>query len=144
MSTEYLLRINHEYAAYQPFVTPTAWALYAVYAAIITFSISKLQILQSSWDPDELLIAKHWMEVVDAALLPEDFKKIGTSLEYGLQWALKRLEDRIVDEMRNSASKAQEKVRQGRDGESSLFPPGSMVSIEKGKTGRVRYARSRR
>jgi hypothetical protein len=102
INSDYLLRLNNEYAQYQPFVTPTAWALYAVYAAIITFSISKLHVLQAGYDPGDLLIAKHWKDVVNPALLPEDFKKIGTSPEYDLQWALKRLEERIVDELRSS------------------------------------------
>jgi hypothetical protein len=102
MTPEYLTRLNSEHAAHQPFVSAKAWALYAVYAAIITFSISRLQILQSGFDPERFLKATHWMQVIDAALIPEDFKRIGTSSEYGLEWALKRLEERIVDELRLS------------------------------------------
>jgi hypothetical protein len=102
MSQEYLARLNNQSAMHQPFVSPTAWALFAVYASIITFSIAKMQLLQMGEDPDQFLTVGHWIALIHAALLPDDFKKLGTSREYDLQWALKKLEDQIVDELRRS------------------------------------------
>jgi hypothetical protein len=91
-----------QFSAHQPFVSPTAWALYAAYSTIIVFSVSKMHVLQNGYDPRKFLLAAHWTELLGEALTAEDFKRIGTSSEYGIQWALKRIEDRLVDELRRS------------------------------------------
>ena len=104
VSQEYLVRLN-SYAMYQLFVSPSAWAFFAVYASIITFSISRMQILQTGLDPNKFLKASHWIELIDVASLPDEFKKAGTTSEYDIQWVLKTLEDRIVEELRRSAGR---------------------------------------
>jgi hypothetical protein len=138
-SSEYVSRIS-SYSVHQPFVSPTAWALYVAYSTVITLAIAKMQMLQLGYDPRRFLKITHWTSLLVAALPPGDFNKIGSSPEYDLPWALKRLEDMIVDELRrsmagesagledvknaqriieaadklqNSVSKAQEELRKG-------------------------------
>jgi hypothetical protein len=101
LNPDYAVRLG-QCATHQPFVSPNAWALYAAYSTIITFSVSKMHILQSGFDPRKFLKKSHWTELMGEALTQEDFGKIGTSSEHGVQWALKRIEDRIVDELRRS------------------------------------------
>jgi hypothetical protein len=101
VSNEFILKLG-SYSVHQPFVSPKAWALYLAYSTIITFSIAKIQTLQLGFDPVKFLKETHWTSLLEAALPPEDFKKIRTSPEYDLQWAMKRLEDAIVDELRHS------------------------------------------
>jgi hypothetical protein len=101
MSDDYSSKLA-SYAKYQPFVSPTAWALYAAYSTVIGISIAKIKMLQIGYDPERFLKNSHWVAVLVEALSPDDFGKIGKSAEYGLQWALKRLEERIVDELKRS------------------------------------------
>jgi hypothetical protein len=89
-------------AKYQPFVSPKAWAFYAAYSTIILVSISKIKMLQAGYNPSRFVKDFHWVSLLGAVLPSEDAEKIGKSTDYGLQWALKRLEDRIVDELKRS------------------------------------------
>jgi hypothetical protein len=101
MSNEYASRLSG-YSAHQPFVSPIAWALFVAYSTIISFSIAQMQLIRLGYDPHRFLRATHWSSLLGAALPAEDFKKIGTSSEFGVQWALKRIEELFVDELRLS------------------------------------------
>lgn len=101
MSQAYLGRLNY-FFMHQPFVPESAWAYFALYTTIITFSISKMQLLQSGLDPDKFLKAGHWTKLIDFASLPDELKKLGTTNEYDLQWMLKTIEQLIVRELRRS------------------------------------------
>jgi hypothetical protein len=101
MSNEYLEELGR-CSRVQPFVSPVAWSLFAVYLATIVFSVSTMKVLQLGQDPRKFLKEAHWASIIAPAMPADEFQKIGSSKEFGLQWALGRLEHRILEELRNS------------------------------------------
>lgn len=143
MTDEFIAKLNG-YAQHQPFVSPVAWALYTAYSTIIVLSISKLKMLQLGFDPGNVVKDTHWVVLLGKALLPADFNKIESGAQYNLHWALGRVEERIVDELRRSMAgesaglegvgdahaileaidnfKAEQQARQQIEGLSSVIP----------------------
>jgi len=89
-------------AQHQPWASPLAWSLYAVYSMLVAFSVHKMKLLQVGVDPSRFMKPNHWVTMLKPALFDEDFRKIGKDSDAGLQWALGRIEERIVGEIRNS------------------------------------------
>lgn len=103
MERDFSARLNRV-AAYRPFVSPMAWALYSVYSTVIVFSVSQLRMLQLGENPKSLMSKSSWVEFVGDALPKEEVMLIGSDSNHGLQWAMNLLEQRILDELRESVA----------------------------------------
>jgi hypothetical protein len=100
MTPEYLTKLQ-SFSAQRPFVSPAAWALYAVHSTVIVLHITKLKMLQLGEDPKQFVTGT-WVSLVAKVLPPDETTKIGTNQEHGLQWALGRIEEMLVEEIRRS------------------------------------------
>jgi hypothetical protein len=102
MSEEYAARIVR-CSDCRPFVSPTAWALFAAYSVIVMFAVSRMKTLQLlGFDPRKFLKNVHWIEFIRTALPQDDVSKIGSDSEHGVLWVLGRLEERMVEELQRS------------------------------------------
>jgi len=105
MQDEYIMRL-HRCASVRPFVSPNAWALYAVYSNIIGAGIGKMQMLKIGQDPRKFLTDRHWSELLPGVLPPEDIQLAGSDAEHGVQWVLSRIEERLLVELQRSMGEA--------------------------------------
>ncbi len=105
MQDEFIMRL-HKCASVRPFVSPNAWALYAVYSNIIGAGIGKMQMLKIGLDPRKFVRDRHWSELLPCVLPPEEIELVGKDAEHGVQWALSRIEERLVVELQRAVAEA--------------------------------------
>lgn len=101
MTSEWAARVNR-FPTTRPFVSPAAWALYSVCSTVIFSAVSRMKVLQLGEDPDQFMSGTHWATVVSKVLPDEDMKRIGSDSNHGLQWALGRVEERLLEELQRS------------------------------------------
>jgi hypothetical protein len=102
-SDEYLANLN-QFETHRPFVSPTAWALYAAYTSIIVFYVSNMKMLQIGYDFRKFLKVQHWTALLGTTLPMDEVSQIYSGPEHGIQWALGRLEERFIEELQRSIS----------------------------------------
>jgi hypothetical protein len=102
-SDDYLANIN-QYETHRPFISPTAWALYAAYTSIIVFSVSNMKMLQIGFDFRRFLKVRHWTALLGTTLPRDEVSQIYSDAEHGIQWALGRVEERFIEELQRSIS----------------------------------------
>ena len=92
------------YTAVRPFVSTAAWAFFAAYSTAIVLLASRVRILQLGGNPNQFLTDVHWAELFKGALPAEEHRLIHSDIDHGLHWALGRLEEHMVTELRRSLS----------------------------------------
>jgi hypothetical protein len=85
MEDAYIMRL-HKQASVRPFVSPGAWALYAVYCTIIAAGIGKMKMLKLGFDPRKYFNDQHWSALLPGVLPREDIQLVGRDSEHGVQW----------------------------------------------------------
>lgn len=91
-----------KFSTARPFVSPTAWALFATYSTIVVAAIAKMKALKLGFDPRKFLKDQHWAELLPGVLPPEDMQLLGKDADHGLQWAFNRIEERLIVELQRS------------------------------------------
>jgi hypothetical protein len=91
-----------KFGTVRPFVSPTAWALFAAYSAIVAAAIAKMKALRLGFDPRKFFKDQHWAGLLPDVLPPEDIDLLGKDADHGLQWAFGRIEERLIVELQRS------------------------------------------
>lgn len=101
MEDAYIERLAR-FSAVRPFVSPTAWVLFAAYSTIVVAAIAKMKALKLGLDPRKFFKDQHWANLLPGVLPPEDMELLGKDTDHGLQWAFGRIEERLIVELQRS------------------------------------------
>jgi hypothetical protein len=103
VSTDYLTNLN-QYETHRPFVSPAAWALFSAYSSIIGFYVAQLMMLRIGFDIGKFSNVQHWTALLGSSLPQDEVSQIYSDADHGIQWALGRLEERLIEELQRSLS----------------------------------------